>query len=106
FKIYLPASQQSQKKLSEPQSTELPIGNGETIFIVDDEESIREITSATLEAYGYKVITANDGLEAVAIYAKNRQTIRVVLTDIMMPQMDGLAMIRALQRINPDVAIV
>ncbi len=74
--------------------------------MVDDEESIREITRATLETFGYKVLTAADGTEAVALYADRQDEIAVVLTDMMMPFMDGPATIRALQKMNPKVKII
>ena len=74
--------------------------------MVDDEESISEITRGTLETFGYKVLTANDGTEALAIYADKKNEIAVVLTDMIMPFMDGPATIRALQRMNPNIRII
>jgi CheY-like chemotaxis protein len=84
----------------------LPRGNGELILIVDDEAAIREITGATLETFGYRVLTASDGTEALALYAERKGEIALVLTDMVMPFMDGPATIRALQRMNPDVKII
>ena len=71
-----------------------------------DEIAIREIAKATLEAYGYGALTAADGTEAVALYAQHKDEIKVVLTDMMMPYMDGPATIRALQKLNPQVKII
>ncbi len=76
------------------------------VLIVDDEASVLTITSQTLQAFGYRVLTATDGAEAVAIYARHQNDIAVVLTDMMMPVMDGPATIRALARINPAVKII
>jgi PAS domain S-box-containing protein len=107
FNIYLPAmeiSSEARKEQSEKAS--LPRGNGETILLVDDEASILVITSQTLQAFGYRVLTATDGAEAVAIYAQHRHEISVVLTDMMMPIMDGPATIRALTKIDPEVKII
>ena len=59
--------------------------------MVDDEASILTITSQTLQAFGYRVLTATDGADAVAVYAQHRNEIAVVLTDMMMPVMDGPA---------------
>jgi CheY-like chemotaxis protein len=81
-------------------------GTGETILLVDDEASIIAITTKTLQSFGYRVVTAGDGAEGVAIYAGNKDEIAVVLTDITMPVMDGVAMIHALQRINPGVKVI
>jgi PAS domain S-box-containing protein len=106
FKIYLPAAESPQVSQLREEREELPLGHGELIFVVDDEAPIRQITKSTLEVYGYNVITADDGAEAVALYAENRDKIAAVLMDMMMPYMDGVAAIRALQKLDPDVRII
>lgn len=106
FKIYLPAVETPFYMESVDSSASLPIGAGEMILVVDDEIAIREITRGTLEAYGYRAITAADGTEAVALYAQHKDQIRIVLTDVMMPYMDGPLTIRALQKLNPQVKII
>jgi two-component system cell cycle sensor histidine kinase/response regulator CckA len=105
FKIYLPASGSVFSSLADT-STALRVGNGELILVVDDEIAIREIAKGTLEAYGYRALTAADGTEAVALYAQHKNEIKVILTDIMMPYMDGPVTIRALQKLNPNVRII
>ncbi len=104
FSVYLPAIKTEVQK--EEEQLELSIGHGELILVAEDESSIREITSSTLEKYGYKVLTANDGAQAVALYAQNKDKIKVVLMDIMMPVMDGHASIRAIHKINPEVKVI
>jgi two-component system, cell cycle sensor histidine kinase and response regulator CckA len=106
FAVYLPALDGPGKTEPSALQTDLPTGNGELILIVDDEESIREITRGTLETFGYEVLTASDGTEAVALYADRKNEIAVVLTDMMMPFMDGPATIRALQKMNPAIKII
>ncbi|HKS28706.1 MAG TPA: PAS domain S-box protein [Pyrinomonadaceae bacterium] len=106
FIIYLPAMETEGDVQTERQGAELPLGHGERVLVVDDEESIREITRGTLETFGYRVLVAGDGTEAVALYAENKDDIDIVLTDMMMPFMDGPATIRALQRLNPRVKII
>ena len=106
FSMYLPALNVPGELESIAAKTDLPLGNGELILVVDDEESIREITRGTLETFGYSVLTASDGTEALAIYADKNNEIAVVLTDMVMPFMDGPATIRALQRMNPAVRII
>ncbi len=107
FKIYLPAMEVSVAGTSVRNGqTSLPRGDGETILVVDDEDSILTITSQTLEAFGYRVLTAGDGADALAVYVQRRNEISVVLTDMMMPVMDGAATIQALRRINPKVKII
>ncbi len=107
FKIYLPVDSAQRITTSLPPFvTTMPRGDGELILVVDDEFSIRHITQQTLEAFGYRVITAGDGAEAVALYAQQAQQIAVVLTDMMMPVMDGAATIHVLMRINPSIKII
>jgi hypothetical protein len=104
FKIYLPAVQGTETQQAE--DLELALGNGELILVVDDEPAIREITKTSLETYNYKVITASDGLDAIALYAQHKDEISVVLMDMMMPSMDGLNSIHVLKKFNPLVKII
>lgn len=106
FVIYFPAVELSEESRTDRGRRELLSGHGELILVVDDEEAIREITRGTLEAFGYEVLTASDGTEAVALFAENRDRIRLVLTDMMMPFMDGVATIRALQKMDPNVKVI
>ena len=106
FSVYLPALETPGTIDSAAAQTDLPLGNGELILVVDDEESIREITRGTLETFGYNVLTASDGTEALALYADKKNEIAAVLTDMVMPFMDGPSTIRALQRMNPKVRII
>src|SRR6266498_251775 len=106
FAVYFPALEAPGTVRAGIQQSELPAGNGQLILVVDDEEAIREITRGTLETFGYKVLTASDGTEAVALYAERRNDIAVVLTDIVMPFMDGPATIRALRKMNSNAKII
>jgi PAS domain S-box-containing protein len=105
FKIFLPAEENIEKTPS-VQDLELFKGNGELILVVDDETSIREITKATLENYNYRVLSANDGIQAIALYAKHQDEIAVVLLDLMMPSLDTSTIIRTLECINPQIKII
>ena len=107
FSVYLPASRDGgREREAEEPAHELPAGNGELVMVVDDEESIRLITKATLEAFGYKTLLAADGTEAVALYVGHRDEVKAVVTDMLMPYMDGAATIRALARIDPLVKVI
>ena len=107
FKVYLPAMEMSSEaRKTQLEQAGLPRGNGETVLLVDDEASIITITTQTLQAFGYRVLTATDGAEAVAAYAEHKIEIAVVLTDMAMPIMDGAAAIRALSKINPSIKII
>lgn len=106
FHVYLPA--QPTQVLEPPVVEEqvLPRGNQELVLLVDDEAAVREITRQTLEAYGYRVLLAADGVEAVTLYSKHQQDIALVLTDMRMPVMDGSTTIQVLMKMNPQICII
>jgi PAS domain S-box-containing protein len=107
FKVFLPADTTSKasEKFTAKKSP-LPRGNGELVLVVDDEKSIRAIAQKILEQFGYRVITAVNGAEAVAAYAQYSEEIAIVFTDMAMPVMDGSATIVALKTMNPRVKLI
>jgi len=106
FKVFLPALETAEGAEARPARPKLPSGSGELILVVDDEGAIRDITRITLESYGYRVVTAGHGAEGVAVYAKHADDIKLVISDMNMPIMDGAAMTKALQAIKPDVKVL
>jgi len=106
FRVYLPAVRTQETDKAEKEITQLPNGNGETILVIEDEATLREITKEILESYGYKALTANDGTEALGLYIQNKDTISLVLCDISMPFMDGPSTIRAMIKTDPSVKVV
>jgi CheY-like chemotaxis protein len=113
FKIYLPAilpwrgSANDRCEAETPKVEEdLYDGKGQLVLVVDDEIAIREITKESLETYNYRVMLANDGIEAIDIYAQHHQSIEIVLVDMMMPNLDTPSIILALQQINHQVRVV
>jgi len=106
FKVYLPAPDDGAEAPEREEQPEPPAGDGELILVVDDEEPIRRVTRGLLEAFGYRVVTASDGGEACALYRQKRGEISAVLTDMMMPVMDGAALIAELRRLNPLLPII
>ncbi|WP_016951856.1 response regulator [Anabaena sp. PCC 7108] len=104
FKVYLPAK--DTPEILETTEISWPQGNQELILVVDDEAAICDITKISLENYNYRVITARDGIEAIALYVEHRDEISLVLTDMGMPRMDGLTSIRTMQKINPNVKVI
>lgn len=107
FKVYLPAADtSSEERKEQTEQASLPRGAGELVLVIDDEASILTITSQTLQAFGYRVVTATDGADALAVYVQHKNDIAAVLTDMMMPVLDGPATIYALLRINPAVKII
>ncbi|HWY51226.1 MAG TPA: PAS domain S-box protein [Chthoniobacterales bacterium] len=106
FKVFVPAAA-IQEKLAQSKTSIVPIqGNGELILVVDDEPNILGITKMILEKHKYDVVLANDGPEALAIFAQQMKSISVVLTDLSMPYMDGVALVRSLKKMRPDLTIV
>ncbi|WP_017655657.1 response regulator [Fortiea contorta] len=104
FKVFLPAVEGAETFALEDLTA--CNGHGELILVVDDEPAVQDITKTSLETYNYKTIIANDGVEAIAIYAKNTEQISAVLMDMMLPLLDGLTAIRTLKKINPQVKII
>jgi PAS domain S-box-containing protein len=107
FRVYLPANiTESPADDVAVERRRLPRGHGELILLVDDEEAIRKVARRTLERFGYRVLVAGNGAEAVALYAQHPGEIAVVLTDMAMPIMDGPALVIALREMNPEVLII
>lgn len=106
FRVFLPAKP-AETNL---QIKEVPsggrLGQGELIMVVDDESSILTATTHTLEAFGYRVVTAKDGTDAIATFLKCDMQPDAVITDMMMPNMDGPSLIQALLRIKPGLPII
>jgi signal transduction histidine kinase/CheY-like chemotaxis protein len=104
FRVYLPAAEAAAT--DQPSVPALPRGRGQMILVIDDEEQIRDLARATLEGFNYQALTAGDGAEGAALFAKHRGEVKAVITDMMMPVRDGPATIRALQALDPAVPIV
>ena len=83
-----------------------PRGDGQLVLVVDDEPAIRTMVARTLEAAGYRVVTAGDGAEAIEVFAREAASVSVAVVDMMMPVMDGPATITALREIDPGVAVI
>ena len=106
FCVLLPAERREGSKADQASVPRIQHGNGELLLIVDDEAYIRDISKQTLEAYGYEVIVASNGAEALSAFLEASSRVALVITDMMMPVMDGLALIRALRRINPTIPMI
>lgn len=105
FKILLPARLEEAQQI-EPDSEVVPVGNGETVLIVDDEPEVLSVTEEVLTAYGYRVIVAEGGAEAVALSRRHYARPGVALVDLMMPGMSGQETMRALRELNPRVKLI
>ncbi|HXJ55244.1 MAG TPA: PAS domain S-box protein [Verrucomicrobiae bacterium] len=106
FLVHLPAQEGAQMLPVDAEPREMPVGHGELLLAVDDESAVLTMTKETLEAFGYRVLTARDGAEAIALFTAHRNDIRTVLTDMLMPHMDGPSTIRVLKKLDPSVKVI
>ena len=106
FKVYLPARVDAVMMVKENEAVARPRAHGELLLVVDDEELILKVARELLERHGYTVVTALDAPEALGIFAARQNEIKLVLTDLAMPLMDGIALIRTLQKMKPGVRII
>lgn len=106
IKIFLPAIMTDEIAHTSETPAESLQGNGELILVVDDEESILRVTKMILESRGYQVLSARDGPEALAILARELNSIKAVLTDIALPFMDGVALIRAVKKLKSNTTFI
>ncbi|MGO8878957.1 MAG: response regulator [Desulfomonilaceae bacterium] len=81
-------------------------GGTETVLLVDDEDLLRELGARILNQYGYHVITASNGKEALEIYQREGESISLVILDLIMPEMDGRQCMAEILRIDPNVKVV
>jgi signal transduction histidine kinase/ActR/RegA family two-component response regulator len=105
FHIYLPVAEQAGAEHAEGDEEDI-VGGTETILIVEDEPTVRTLGRKVLEKLGYRVLIAQDGREAVEVYAAHQDEIDLVLLDVIMPQMSGQRAFEELRRLNPQVKIV
>lgn len=106
FKVFLPARPSELDEVRKCEQNVLPSGQGEVILVVDDEVNIRETLQTLLTTHGYQVLVAGDGVEAMVLFSQHADRIKLVLTDLDMPIMDGMALVVAVKKFNPKVKIV
>ncbi len=102
FNIYLPLIPATSKEIREQETVSLPVGT-ETILLVEDDASVRLAIKAMLREFGYSVIEAVDGEDAVRTFRKNHDGIHLVLCDLIMPKMNGKETYEELKKIRPDI---
>jgi PAS domain S-box-containing protein len=107
FHVYLPAvPENNEHRDAAAQSTVLAKGNGEVVLVVDDESAILSFATALLKHNGYQTLIAADGQEGLKLFEQQHGAIDLVLCDLIMPQMDGLQMVRELRRIQPNIRTI
>jgi PAS domain S-box-containing protein len=109
FNIYLPM-QEMKAAVRSPEAGHTLLGDippgRETVLIVEDEASLRELLKTVLEPRGYKVLTAADGAEAIDVMLREPATIDAVLLDLNLPELNGVDVYRTLRRIRPETKVL
>ncbi len=105
FSVYLPASSRQGTTLVAAPPSVAARGRGETILVVDDEQAILDLASCALQRQGYRVLTSTRGNQALALFNQNPAGIKLVITDITMPGMDGWALLRTLRKLAPGLKV-
>jgi two-component system, cell cycle sensor histidine kinase and response regulator CckA len=105
FKVYLPASSADVAPAG-PAVELISLEGDETILLVEDTAMVRELVTATLEAYGYTVLAAADGHEAIALVEQTEEEIALLLTDVVMPGMNGRELAEILVARTPELRVL
>jgi signal transduction histidine kinase/ActR/RegA family two-component response regulator len=106
FEIYLPRVREQVDHAAPDKIAAAPARRFETVLLVEDEDEVRELASDFLTSSGYRVITAQDGAEALKIAQRLGETIHLLVTDVVMPNMSGPELVKKLKRLLPDLKIV
>lgn len=104
--IYIPASTKKPAASGPDTLVRDSMGGHENILLIDDEKVVRDLGKEVLESYGYKVILASDGIEAISIYERQKDGIDLIILDMIMPRMGGIETFGQLQAIDPAVKII
>ena len=105
FEIYLPECARAETAEAAPAGA-CPVGGSETILLVEDETSVRDLTRRMLEESGYHVLSAANGSDALRLCTTNREHIDLLLTDVVMPRMRGVEVARRVARIRPRLHVL
>jgi len=106
FEVFIPASKDAAQTSESPTASAPTNGKGELILVVDDEPEVLKLTKAILEQFGYSVLTAKDGREAVTLYSEQSSRIQLVITDLMMPKIDGAGVARVIRQSDQNLPII
>ncbi len=105
FRVFIPVSDEIlQVKTGADPAANL-MGGG-TLLLVEDETAVRKMVSSLLERMGFAVLEAGDGVEALDLFMQNKDAIRLVVSDLTMPRMDGWGLLDAIRRIAPDFPVI
>lgn len=103
FKIYTPRYTGNGKREQVKEDMDVLMGRGETVLLVEDEKDVLELCSRMLEELGYRVISSNGPNEAIKDVQEYTGVIHLLLTDVIMPEMNGKELAKAIRDIRPDI---
>lgn len=106
FRIYLPLIHSDLVEEQPTLSEESPVGGSETILLAEDDEQLRVLTNELLTEFGYRVIEAVDGEDAVKKYLENSTTIDLILSDLIMPKMNGKDAVNEIRKVSPGIRVI
>jgi PAS domain S-box-containing protein len=106
FEIYFPVIRPGTVESPEEEEVRLPDGGSETLLVVDDEEPLLNLVEHMLSRFGYRVLKATSGEQAVKLFKQHQDTISLVVLDLIMPGIGGLACLEALLRMDPGVKVL
>jgi len=107
FHVYLPLIDESSETVCELEEDKPVVkGTGQTILLADDSEALRETGKGLLEHFGYQVLLADNGREAVDVFSDKRDDIDLVILDIIMPRMGGVRVADKIREVRPDIPVI
>jgi len=105
FKIYLPLTEFKTKETELTQFT-IPKGGTETVLLAEDDADVRRLTKTTLEEFGYKVIEAVDGEDAIEKFVEKKERIQLLILDVIMPKKNGKEVLDEIRKISPNIKVL
>ncbi len=106
FRIYLPLVATDTTAEADIEETVMPAGGSETILLAEDDEMVRKLTQAVLEDFGYRVIVAVDGEDAVGKFMEHKDRIHLLLSDLIMPKKNGREVYDRIREVRPDIRVI
>jgi CheY-like chemotaxis protein len=106
FSIYLPISTSVSETASSPENAEIVSGSGEMILLAEDDESMRTLYKELLEEFGYSIIAAKDGIDALEKFRSHTSSIGLAILDVVMPGMGGVELYKSMHALKPDIRIL
>lgn len=106
FKIYLPLIKSEVEEKVSAMPAAYPEGGTEIVLVAEDDQAVRKLTKDILERFGYKVIVAEDGEDAIGKFMDNKENIQLLLLDVIMPRKNGKEVYEEIKKIKPDIKTI